>query len=260
MELCPLSLPEVGHESRSRHWFRGGYPEAFGADSDEGAIAWLRRHVENLAEARFSGSGLPWAPGRTRNLLSMIAEAHGGTLNENAVAASIGVSRPTVVRSVAALERLGVLRLLPSAAPPSGARSVRSPALYLRDSGILHAVLGFRSPRDLMGSARLAASWEGYVIEEALRALPQGVEARRFRSKDGGGLELLLSRGPSLLAAASVRWARQGRQAPRGAVAAARTMASTANYLVLPEAEESVLDDGFRTISLKRFLALVSDL
>ena len=262
LRLGPLSLPEAGWESRSRHWLRGGYPEAFCAANDEAALAWLRGYIDSLADSRLAACGLPWAPLRTRNLLAMLAEAHGSCLNENAMAASLGLSRPTVARAVAALKRAGILRGLPAVVPPSGARAVRSEKLYVGDPGLLHALLGFRGSDDLAGSARLAASWEGYVVGEALAALPAEFEAGHYRSKDGAALELVFRRGPELLGTASIRWARQGRSAPRGALnaAAALGLEGRPRWLVLPESEEAELEDGFTAIGLRRFLERVQDL
>ena len=282
LRLGPLSLSEAGWESWSRHWLRGGYPEAFCAASDEAALAWLRGYIDNLADSRLAASGLPWAPLRTRKLLSMVAEAHGSCLNENAMAASLGLSRPTVARAIAALKRAGMLRGLPATAAPAGGRggarpgardcaipgprSVRSEKLYVRDPGLLHALLGFRGSDDLAGSARLAASWEGYVVEQALAELPAGIEAAHYRSKDGAALELVFGKGGEPLAGASIRWAKQGHSAPRGAVNAASALGlcqgpgGLPRWLVLPESEETGLKDGFTAIGLRRFLERVRDL
>jgi len=274
LHLGPLSLTEAGWESRSRHWLRGGYPEAFCAANDEAALAWLRGYLDSLADSRLAASGLPWAPLRTRNLLAMLAEAHASCLNENAMAASLGLSRPTVARAVAALKRAGILRGLPAIAASADAgvgtdpspgkrqRSVRSEKLYIKDSGLLHALLGFKGSDDLAGSARLAASWEGYVVELVLAELPPGIEAAHYRSKDGASLELVFSKGGEPQGGASIRWAKQGHSAPRGAVNAASALGleGLPRLLVLPESEEAELKDGFTAIGLRRFLERVRDL
>ena len=142
----------------------------------------------------------------------------------------------------------------------------------MRDSGLLHALLGFRGGDDLAGSARLAGSWEGYVVGEALAELPPGLGAGHYRSKDGAALELVFTRGTELLGGASIRWARQGRSAPRGAVNAASALGlglgpdegqgpgGLPRWLVVPESEETELGDGFTAIGLRRFLERVRDL
>lgn len=259
LALGPFCIAELGWEARGRHWLRGGYPEAFTAASDETALAWLGGYIDGLAEKRLVSSGFPWAPMRTRRFLSMLAGAHGSCLNENAVARSLGLSRPTVARAVAALKRAGILRGLAAVAPPDGRRAVRSEILYFRDPGLLHALLGLRGNDDLMGSPGLAASWEGYAVEQAMAMLPAGIGAGHYRSKDGAALELVFHGAEGrLLGAAAIRWARPGKAVPRGALNAAAALGSRRNWLVLPEAEEARLADGFTVLGLRRFLELVS--
>jgi predicted AAA+ superfamily ATPase len=260
IELGPLNLIEVGQEALNLHWFRGGYPEAFFAHSDQAAMSWLRQSLDAMAESRFLSAGLPWAPGRTRNLLSMLGRSHGEALNENEIARSLGVSRPTVVRAVLALERSGILRRLPSLASPRGKRARKSEVLYVRDSGFLHATLGLETAQDLIGSPRLAASWEGYVIEQALAVMPPGMEAAAYRSQDGAGLEFVaLEAGVPRLGAA-IRWAKVGSKPPKGASIALADLGLTEGRLVLPSAEETDLGNGMRAESLIRFLGELSSL
>ena len=190
----------------------------------------------------------------------MLAESQGDALNESLIARSLGVSRPSVARSLGALEEAGLLRALPSLPGPAGKRARLSPAFYLRDSGLYHALSGLAGTDALLGSARLASSWEGYAIEQILRVLPRGVEAGRYRSQDGAGLELVLSRGGRPLAGAAIRWARPGGTVPKGARIAASDLATARNYLVLPEAEEAELGGAFMRIGLARFLEEVSAL
>ncbi len=260
LELGPLGILEVGGDSRNRHWLRGGYPEAYFAHSDAESFAGLMLSLENLAESRVAGAGLPWEPGRSRNLLSMLALSHGEALNENAIARSLGVSRPTVARSLAKLARLGILRVLPSLPSPEGKRTRRSGAFYLRDSGHLHAILGIGSMQALVGNPRLASSWEGYVIEQALTLLPQGLEAARYRSQDGAGLELVIMDSGRPVAGAAIRWASHLAAVPRGVRIAAGDLGLEQVQLVLPEADNSDLGDGFQTIGLPRFLEEISSL
>ncbi len=257
LELGPFELFEVGRASRARHWLRGGFPEAFGATSDRDAFAWLGRYAEAIGAERFAEAGLPWAPGRTRALLAMLAEAHGTALNENAVARSLGVSRPTVVRAVTALERMGLLRLFPALGGENSHKRVfRSPTLYFRDSGLLHALLGIANVEGLLGSSRLAASWEGYALEAILTRLPADFHAGRYRTQDGAGLELVVQRAGRHRLGAALCWSRQG-QPSRGAQIARRDLGIEEAYLVFPEGEERSLPSGFTALGLEAFLETV---
>ena len=256
LALGPFALAEVGAGARTSHWLRGGFPEAFGAANDGAAMAWLERYADSISEERFAAAGLPWAPGRSRALLAMIAEAQGGSLNENAAARSLGVSRPTVARAVAALERAGLVRFLPSL--PASGRVARSAAIYLRDSGLYHSLGGLTNVEALLGSARLAASWEGYVVEQALAVLPPGAAAARRATRDGTALELVLSRPGKRPTAVSIRWARPGAPS-RSAVSAACELEAECRWLVLPEAEEREIGAGFLVVGLPRFLERIGE-
>ena len=258
--LGPLSLAEVGREARTAHWLRGGFPEAFFAPSDQAAFAWLGRWLDSAAEARLAEAGLPWAPGRTRRILAMLAEAHGGPFNENAAASALGVSRPTVVRFVAALERAGVLRSLPAAASASGGRARRSASVCFRDSGLLHALLGISSAESLLRNSRLVASWQGYVIEQALAALPEDVSSGTYSSKDGAALELVFTRRGAVIAGAAIRWSSAIHAPPRGASSASSSLKCPRSWLVVPDAAELDLGGAFTLVGLSRFLELLADL
>jgi hypothetical protein len=191
----------------------------------------------------------------------MLAEGQGKPLNESELARGLGVSRPSVARSLRALEEAGILRALPSLPGPAGKRARLSPVLYLRDSGLYHSLSGLESADALLRSARLASSWEAYAIEQILSSLPQGLEAGRYRSQDGAGLELVLSRGGRRLAGAAIRWARPGGALPKGARLAAADLGLESSFLILPYAEEEGGARGdFRPVGLGRFLEIASAL
>lgn len=276
LELCPLGLYEVGRDARNRNWLRGGYPEAFMAPDDAAAFSWLGSYAENAVGAILAAAGIALTPARLRSLLLALAGTEGQSLNESAIAAGLGLSRPALSRCLSALVDSGIIRLLPSFPIPSPAADSagsegrrRSPILYFRDSGLLHAVLGLESRIQMEESAALAASWEGYVIEQCLAGLPEGIEAAQYESRNGARLELVLMKqrenkmeASRPLLGASIALARRGRgsSVPRSALYAARCLAPELSCLVLPDAEEAILADGFRVMGLGRFLELVASL
>jgi predicted AAA+ superfamily ATPase len=263
IELCPLGLVELGRDSRNRHWLRGGYPEAFMALDDKSAFSWLGSYAGNAAGAILAAAGMAWQPSRVRSLLFALAESQGQVLNGSSLASRLGISRPCLSRCLDALVEAGMLRLLPSSVPG------KAPVLYFRDTGLLHAILGLESRTELESGPAAEASWEGYAIEQSLSLLPEGFEASRYESRDGAKLELVIGRrgtkngneGRPLLGA-SIAWSRRGRgsSVPRAALYAARRLALERSCLVLPDADEARLADGFRVMSLERFLGLVADL
>jgi hypothetical protein len=260
LEAGPFNLFEAGRASTRRLWLRGGYPEAYGAASDEAAAEWLECHAADLAYGALASSGLPREPRLIAGLLEAVAATHGDGLNENAVARALGISRPTVVRYVGLLERAGILFSVPSlpVALPSVARSTRSRALYVRDSGLLHALVGIRSPDDLaMKPGLAAASWAGFVVEQAREGLPPGVALYRYASADGAALDLVATKnGKPFLAAAARR--HRPTSVERSISYAARAIlgdgGSRDRLIVAPDGDGAALTGGFAVTNLGAFL------
>ena len=217
----PLSLFEVGRASVRSLWLRGGYPEAYGASSDDAALDWLERYAADLAHGALADWGMPREPRLITALLESVAAGNGHGFNENAAARALGVSRPTVSRYLSILSRAGILFSLPALPPGIArapaergagvtggvARAVRAPALYVRDSGLLHALLGVRSADELAMKPRMAAaSWAGFVAAQAREAASPGTELYRYASADGAALDLVLVRdGVPVISAAARR-------------------------------------------------------
>lgn len=274
--LGPLSLFEAGQASLKRLWLRGGYPEAFTAATDDDASAWLETHAADLVGGELAAWGMPREPRLIRGLLEALAAADGRAFNENATARALGVSRPTIARYLGVLVRAGIVFQVP-ALPVwlpgdigSGAgRVIRSAALYLRDSGLLHALVGIRSAGELAQNPRLAsASWAGFVIGQTLEALPAGLSLYRYASADGAALDLVLARGyrPVLLAAArrhrpasverSLSYAAAALDGHAGSDAASARCPG--RYIVVPDGDERQLPGGFSVLGLGAFLERVA--
>lgn len=272
--LGPLSLFEAGQASLKRLWLRGGYPEAFTAPTDDAASAWLETYAADLAGGALAAWGMPREPALIHGLLEAVAAADGQAFNENAAARALGVSRPTIARYLGMLVRAGIVfqvpalpRGLPGDSGSGVGRVIRSPAIYIRDSGLLHALLGIRSVGELAPSARLAsASWAGFVIGQTLEAVPAGLSLYRYASADGAALDLVLARGdrPVLVAAArrhrpasverSLSYAAAALAGHAGAMHARRP----GRYIVVPDGDERQLPGGFSVLGLGAFLERVA--
>ena len=267
VEAGPLSLFEAGRASMRALWLRGGYPEAYGAASDEAAFEWLEGYAADLAHGALADWGLPREPGLTTSLLEAVASADGRAFNENAAARALGVSRPTVSRYLAALHHAGILFSLP-ALPVSFwrdtaggvARAVRAPALYVRDSGLLHALLGARSPDELALRPRAAAaSWAGFVIAQAREVAPRGTGLYRYASADGAGLDLVVVRDGAVAMVASARRHRPS-SVERSILYAGKAVTGSVpgpdreRFIVTPDGAERELPGGFTVVGLGAFL------
>lgn len=191
--LSGFTLAELGARERERHWRRGGFPPSFLARSDKESIAWRRRFLRTFFERDLPlmGSSLP--PETLLRFFTMIAHMHGGVWNAADPARSLGVSEPTVRRYLDLFAGLFLIRQLQPWYENLGKRQVKSPKVYVRDSGILHALLGLRTQRELLSHPKVGASWEGYVVEELLNiAKPDA--AYFWATHTGAELDLLLLR------------------------------------------------------------------
>jgi uncharacterized protein len=190
LELGPFSLAEVGSDAVDRLWLRGGFPPSFLASSEEASFAWRRAFITTFVERDLSLLGFNLPSERLRRLWQMLAHRHGALLNASDIARGLGVSVPTVTSYLDILTGAFMLRRLQPYHANLGKRLVRSPKLYVRDSGIAHALLGVSDLDELQGHPVLGASWEGFVIEQVLATRPWD-EACFYRTAAGAEIDLL---------------------------------------------------------------------
>lgn len=169
VELHGFSLAEVGAENLRRRLLRGGFPPAYLARSDAASFGWREDFLRTFVERDVPALGARIQnPANLRRLLTMLAHRHGQLWNGAALAASLGEAYLTVKRHLDLLTAALVVRQLPPFAANTEKRVVKSPKVYLRDSGLVHALLGVRTSRELSGHPVLGASFEGLVLEEIL--------------------------------------------------------------------------------------------
>lgn len=200
VELTPLGLTEVGPRSAARLHRFGGFPDG-GVLRPGDYPAWQTSYVTLMAQRDLPAWGLPARPAMTERLLRMIAASHGAILNATSLGQSLGISYHTVQSYLDHLEGAFLVRRLPPFEANLRKRLVRSPRLYVRDSGLLHALLGLGPRDDMLARPWAGASWEGFVIEQILafrRGRGEDVEAFFFRTHDGLEGDLVLSVGAAL--------------------------------------------------------------
>jgi predicted AAA+ superfamily ATPase len=189
--MSGFSLAEVGSEQQSHHWLRGGFPCSYLAASDDDSFAWLKSFALTLVERDIPQLGIGVPAAMLIRFWTMLAHCHGQIWNAAPPARSLGVSEPTVRRYLDLLEGVFMVRQLQPWHANLKKRQVKSPKVYFRDSGVLHNLLGIRSNRELLNHPACGASWEGYVIEEAIRAVSPD-ESYFWATHNGAELDLLL--------------------------------------------------------------------
>jgi hypothetical protein len=194
--LDGLATDEVGTEATDRLWVRGGFPRSFTAGDEASSYEWRRGFVRTFLERDLPGLGIQ-IPGTTlHRFWRMLAHYHGQTWNGAELARAFGVGATTVRRYLDILEAALVVRVLPPWFENVSKRQVRSPKVYIADSGLLHVLLGLETGEDLRGHPKVGASWEGFVIKELATHLGARTEELFFWATHAGAdLDLLVVRG-----------------------------------------------------------------
>ena len=197
VDMAPLLLAEVASDFGQIQslWLRGGFPPSYTAPSDAASWAWREGFVRHFLNTDLPGLGINVDPELMRRFWRMVAHLHGQLFNASSIAASLGVSAPTVARYLDHLCSSLMLRRLEPYHANLGKRLVKSPKIYVRDSGLLHYLLGLREVNDLLGHPGTGASWEGFCIEQICCQLPPGASVSFYRSVAGAELDLVVEDG-----------------------------------------------------------------
>lgn len=185
-ELSGFRLGDVGVEHWRRLWLRGGLPPAYTARTDEQGGRWLAQYVATFLERDIPQLGISIPAATMLRFWTMLCHSHGQILNHAELGRSFGVSDMTVRRYLEILEGTFMIRLLRPWHVNVGKRLVKRPKLYLRDSGLLHALLSIGSARDLTAHPKLGASWEGFALEVAAHSLGKRPEELAFWATHSG--------------------------------------------------------------------------
>jgi predicted AAA+ superfamily ATPase len=195
-QLNGFSLAEVGSGEHVRLWVRGGFPRSYLARTLEASFEWRREFIHTFLEKDIPQLGINIRSTTLQRFWSMLAHYHGQIWNASEFARSFGVSDNTVRNYLDVLTAALVVRQLRPWHENISKRQVKSPKIYITDSGILHALLNQRSRHDLEGHPKVGASWEGYVIEQVINHIQARPEECYFWSTfSGAGLDLLVVRG-----------------------------------------------------------------
>ncbi|MBI2494756.1 MAG: ATP-binding protein [Candidatus Rokubacteria bacterium] len=192
--LSGFGLNELGAAALRRHWRRGGFPPAYLARSEQASFVWRQQFIHTYLERDLPQLGITIPAPTLLRFWTMLAHYHGGIWNAAEAARSLGSTEPTARRYLDLLAGLFMVRQLQPWHENLKKRQVKAPKVYVRDSGLLHALLGLASEREILSHPKVGASWEGYAIEETLRVVRP--EAAYFwATHTGAELDLFLLKG-----------------------------------------------------------------
>jgi predicted AAA+ superfamily ATPase len=200
LELSPFQLSEPHGVDAHELWLRGGFPESALAENREHSFEWrldfIRDFLERDVPALMPRVSVP----NVRRIWQMLAHVHGQLLNMASLGNALDVSTHTIRHHIELLEGAFMLRRLPPFSSNQGKRLVKTPKVYLRDTGILHSLLGIREWEELQGHPQVGASWEGFAIENILSRCKREVQACFYRTARGAEIDLILERGQERIA------------------------------------------------------------
>ncbi len=256
LELGGLHALELGADALDKLWIRGGFPGSTLAATDGDSAEWRRQFIRTYLERDIPKLG-PRVPAETlRRFWTMLAHGQGSLLNAAELGRSLGVDGKTVGRYLDLLVDLLLVRRLPPLLANVGKRLVRSPKVLVRDSGLVHTLLGLGDADAVLGHPVAGASWEGFVIETLLAVAPQGCQGWFYRTAAGAEIDLVLEWSPQR------RWAIEVKRSlsPRlgkGFHQARADLQPERTFVVTPSATGYPLADGVEVMGLAELAAVL---
>lgn len=191
VSLEGFRLADLGAATQTRHWMRGGFPLSYTARTEADSLTWRRQFLQSFLERDIPQLGITIPAAALWRFWSMVAHYHGQIWNAAELARALAVNESTVRRYLDLMTGVFMVRQLPPWHENLGKRQVKAPKVYVRDTGLLHALLGIANQRDLEVHPKVGASWEGYAVEEVLKALRPD-DAYFWATHQGAELDLLL--------------------------------------------------------------------
>lgn len=202
VDMSPFGVNELIFNNvfnRSVHWLRGGFPDSYLALSDNGSLLWRENFIRTFVERDIPQLGFQIPALQMRRFIIMLAHLHGQLVNQSKLGESLGLSHTTIRKYIDLLEQSFIVRSLQPYELNAKKRLVKSPKVYIRDSGLLHCLLQITDYNDLLGNPVFGSSWEGLVIETIITYL-KNAEFYFYRTSSGDEIDLIIKKNNKLLA------------------------------------------------------------
>lgn len=261
IELSGLTGSELtGEVDFNTQWLRGGFPDAVLAPSEELSYDWRRSFLRTYLERDLPAFGLDANPVTTRRLLTMLAHASGNLLNLQDFGRSLQLDGRTIQRYLRFLEETFLVRRLHPYYANVNKRLVKSPKIFLRDSGILHALLGISRFNQLLGHTVIGASFESFVVEQIAALVGEAAELFFYRTQNGAEIDLVLEAGGEVRAVIEIKYSDRPKLT-RGFYSAKADLSAPPAFVVTPsETAEYELAEGVRVVGVGRLNVVIDAL
>lgn len=252
LELTPFLVPEVipAYEMNLL-WLRGGYPFPFLNESYW--LDWMNSFVKTYVERDLPNLGFTADSIMGERLWTMLAHLHGNLVNYAELGKSLDISIHTVKKYMSFLESAFLIRTILPYHSNIRKRLVKSSKVYIRDSGLMHFLLGIESMDQLLGNPKLGSSWEGFVIEQIIPMLPSNCHHYFYRTHDGAELDLVLVKSNQPVAGIEIKFGSDPRPS-RGNTEAVLTLKTKNNFILINREDDYRLSSGFTVCGLITFL------
>ena len=251
-ELTPFLIPEIYPKYHIMDlWVRGGFPDPF--LHQKYWLDWMNNFVKTYFERDLPSLGFPADSLTGERLLAMLAHHHGNLINYAEIGKSLELSIHTIKKYIGFLENAFLVRLIQPFHSNVKKRLVKSPKVYISDSGILHYLSGIDTKEQLFGHPKMGASWEGFVIEQITSLIRPNRKLYFYRTHDGAELDLVITKAERPIAGIEIKFG-SGVSVSRGNTEAVQFLNTKQNFLLIKEDEDYMLSNGFRVCGLNVFL------
>ncbi len=253
-ELTPFNILEVkAVNSQDFHWLSGGFPDALLAKLPSTRNKWLKNFIQTYVERDLPMLGLDINRMVIKKLWTMLAHLNGQLLNMATLGKSLELTSTTIKRYISFLEEAFLIRQLQPYSVNIKKRLVKSPKVYIRDSGILHYLLGIHNFDDLVGNPILGYSWEGYVIEQICQLLPDSYEPYFYRTHQGAECDLIVTKNGKPYYGIEIKYT-SSPKVTKGLRQSLEDIGTKNNFIITPKSDDYLVARDIRVCSLHTFL------
>ncbi len=254
-QLHPIDMIEAPETiSQNELWFKGGFPRALLAQNENMVQQWMENFISTYLNRDLLQLGLNASPSVIRSLWSMMAHLNGQLLNATTIGKSLGLSTPTVKKYIDFLEEAFLIKSLHPFFWNMQKRLVKTPKIYLTDTGILHQLIGLTDFINLSGNPIIGSSWESFVINQIIALKRKRIDIYFYRTHHGAEVDLVFTKGLTVVATAEIKYSNSP-HLTRGNFYAFEDLKAPMNYVITPSSDDYLFKESIRICSLKTFIS-----